>query len=206
MAWSYDICGNGVLICTPAAENAAPRNPSTTSNTRSGCGKLISRSIWVNSGWRSARKSSSRKQRTIWKYLSKPEIIRICLKSCGARLTDPGRKPGVDPSEEPPAVFGRGLASSVAGASLLGRQDLEHPRTAHRAHALQGRPAVGHLHLLGVGDLPLGLAFHTVALIRSHRGLSTLRHCVPPLGGGVRGAGCVGGGQGRLPRITPPGR
>jgi hypothetical protein len=29
--------------------------------------KLISRSIWVNSGWRSARRSSSRKHRAIWK-------------------------------------------------------------------------------------------------------------------------------------------
>ena len=29
--------------------------------------KLISRSSWVNSGWRSPRRSSSRKQRAIWK-------------------------------------------------------------------------------------------------------------------------------------------
>ena len=46
-------------------------------------GNDISRSICVNSGWRSARKSSSRKQRTIWKYLSKPLTIRSCLKICG---------------------------------------------------------------------------------------------------------------------------
>ena len=43
-----------------------------TSKICSSCGNDISRSIWVNSGWRSARRSSSRKQRTIWKYLSKP--------------------------------------------------------------------------------------------------------------------------------------
>ena len=30
--------GNGVLISLPAAWNAAVRNPSTTSQTRSGCG------------------------------------------------------------------------------------------------------------------------------------------------------------------------
>ena len=108
------------------------------------------------------------------------------------------------PSEEPPAVLGRGLASSVAGASSFGRQDLEHPRTAYRADALQGRPAVGHLHLLGVGDLPLGLALHTVPLIRSHRGLSGLRHCVPPFGGRGRGAGCMGWGSGAAPPGSPP--
>ena len=37
----------------------------------------------MNSNWRSARRSSSRKQRAIWKYFSKPDIIRICLKSWG---------------------------------------------------------------------------------------------------------------------------
>jgi hypothetical protein len=45
--------------------------------------KLISMSIWVNSGCLSPRASSSRKQRAIWKYLSKPDTMRICLKSCG---------------------------------------------------------------------------------------------------------------------------
>ena len=79
-------------------------------------------------------------------------------------------------------------------------------RTAYRADALQGRPAVGHLHLLGVGDLPLGLALHTVPLIRSHRGLSGLRHCVPPFGSRVRGAGCMGWGSGAAPPGHPPGR
>src|SRR5882762_285378 len=55
--------GNGVLMSDPAALNAAVRNPSTASHTRSGCGYDISKSIWVNSGCRSARKSSSREQR-----------------------------------------------------------------------------------------------------------------------------------------------
>ena len=45
--------------------------------------ELISISSCVNSGWRSARRSSSRKQRTIWKYFSKPATCRICLKICG---------------------------------------------------------------------------------------------------------------------------
>src|SRR5207302_8923347 len=90
-------------------------------------------------------------------------------------------------------------------ASSLGRQDLEHPRTAHRAHALQGRPAVGHLHLLGVGDLPLGLALHTVPLIRSHRGLSSLRHCVPPFGGRAGGRGAWAWASGAAPPGHPPG-
>ena len=72
------------------------QKPSTTSQTRSGWGYDISRSIWVNSGCRSARRSSSRKQRTIWKYLSNPEIIRICLNSCGdcgKRVKAPGLHP-----------------------------------------------------------------------------------------------------------------
>ena len=50
---------------TPPRQTPPSRNPSTTSHTRSGCGYVISKSICVNSGWRSARKSSSRKQRTI---------------------------------------------------------------------------------------------------------------------------------------------
>ena len=39
----------------------------------------ISRSICVNSGWRSALRSSSLKQRASWIYLSKPAIIVSCL-------------------------------------------------------------------------------------------------------------------------------
>ena len=75
--------GNGVGSLTPAAANAAAINFSTTPKTVSGRGKLISRSTCVNSSCRSALRSSSRKQRAIWKYRSKPEIIRICLKICG---------------------------------------------------------------------------------------------------------------------------
>ncbi len=43
---------------------------SLTSSTSSTSTKAISMSAWVNSGWRSARKSSSRKHLAIWKYLS----------------------------------------------------------------------------------------------------------------------------------------
>ena len=43
---------------------------SKISSTSSCSTNDISQSICVNSGWRSARRSSSRKQRTIWKYLS----------------------------------------------------------------------------------------------------------------------------------------
>ena len=42
-----------------------------------------STSTWVNSIWRSARRSSSRKQRAIWKYFSTPATIRICLNCWG---------------------------------------------------------------------------------------------------------------------------
>mmetsp|Transcript_40395 Transcript_40395/g.116086 ORF Transcript_40395/g.116086 Transcript_40395/m.116086 type:complete len:286 (+) Transcript_40395:622-1479(+) len=45
--------------------------------------KDISQSICVNSGWRSARSSSSRKHLTIWKYRSIPATISNCLKVCG---------------------------------------------------------------------------------------------------------------------------
>ena len=51
----------------PAVLKAAVRKPSTVRKTISCRGKVISRSIWVNSGWRSARRSSSRKQRATWK-------------------------------------------------------------------------------------------------------------------------------------------
>src|SRR6267378_4476329 len=108
-------------------------------------------------------------------------------------------------SEEPPASLDRGLALSVWLAPLLRRQNLEHPCAAHRAHALHRGPAVRHFHLLGVRNLALGLALHTVALIGCHRGLSTLRHCVPPFGGTAGGRGapvCVRGGS---PGSPPPG-
>ncbi len=45
--------------------------------------KLISMSIWVNSGCRSARKSSSRKQRASCQYRSMPPTISSCLNSWG---------------------------------------------------------------------------------------------------------------------------
>ena len=57
----------------------AARRRSVTPCTSSSSTKLISRSIWVNSGWRSARRSSSRKHRAIWKYFSTPPTIRSCL-------------------------------------------------------------------------------------------------------------------------------
>src|SRR5438128_502805 len=87
----------------------------------------------------------------------------------GASLTSPTRKaPGRARPRAP------GVGCWVGG--LLRRQNLEHPRAAHRAYALQRRPAVGHLHLLGIRNLALGLALHAVPLIRGHRGFSTLRH------------------------------
>src|SRR5205823_12826969 len=56
------------------------------------------------------------------------------------------------PSEEPQVALGRGLALSVVWERLLERQDLENTRTTNRTHALQGRPAVGHLHPLGAAN------------------------------------------------------
>ena len=54
-----------------------------TRKTSSWLTKLISTSIWVNSGWRSRRRASSRKHFTIWKYFSKPATMYSCLNSCG---------------------------------------------------------------------------------------------------------------------------
>ena len=68
---------------SPATSQTRCTSGSITSKMRSCCGNDISRSICVNSGWRSARRSSSRKQRTIWKYFSKPLTISSCLKICG---------------------------------------------------------------------------------------------------------------------------
>ena len=60
--------GKGVRISVPRHSFHRARNrPSTASNTSSSLTKLISRSIWVCSGWRSARRSSSRRQRASWK-------------------------------------------------------------------------------------------------------------------------------------------
>ena len=50
----------------PAASKTRPSMPSVASITSSSSTKDISRSSWVNSSWRSARRSSSRKQRATW--------------------------------------------------------------------------------------------------------------------------------------------
>ena len=62
------ILGSGSGISTPRAlRNICLIIPSNMPSTSSCSTKLISQSIWVNSGWRSARRSSSRKHLTIWK-------------------------------------------------------------------------------------------------------------------------------------------
>ena len=67
---------NGRGMSTPSTSfQSVQMSPSMTSKMSSCWTKDISTSIWVNSGWRSRRRSSSRKQRTIWKYLSKPAIM-----------------------------------------------------------------------------------------------------------------------------------
>ena len=50
----------------PSRSNTAPMTASMPSITSSSSTNAISTSSWVNSGWRSARVSSSRKQRAIW--------------------------------------------------------------------------------------------------------------------------------------------
>ena len=63
-------------ISTPSTSfQSLTMSPSMTSKTSFCSTKLISTSICVNSGCRSRRRSSSRKQRTIWKYRSKPAIM-----------------------------------------------------------------------------------------------------------------------------------
>ena len=57
---------NGGDSSTPPAAKAAVITPSVTAITSSSATNDISMSSWVNSGWRSARRSSSRKQRAIW--------------------------------------------------------------------------------------------------------------------------------------------
>ena len=61
--------GNGVVMAPrkPLADHAEEMARSSTAKTSSSSTKDISRSSWVNSGWRSARRSSSRMQRAIWK-------------------------------------------------------------------------------------------------------------------------------------------
>ena len=80
MASSYGTRGNGVAIFTPSVScQIAANSPSTAMNTSSSVTKLISMSICVCSGWRSARRSSSRRQRASWKYRSQPLIMSVCL-------------------------------------------------------------------------------------------------------------------------------
>ena len=93
---------------------------------------------------------------------------------------------------KPPAGDSRGPRRCSWVGVLFRRQDLEHSGPAHGADALQRGSAVRHFHLLPVGNGAFRLAFDTVALIRSHRSLSSLRHITPPLGAGGKGAGRVG--------------
>src|SRR5207248_10245881 len=154
-----------------------------------------------------------------WRGGREARIARLLLPGRGGgvphlpvRVSGKGDAPGRAlvpfrpvPQKKPPAASDRGLVFSGPGISSLGRQDLEHPRAANRAHTLQGGPAVGHLHLLRIRDLPLRLALHAVAFIRGHRSFSNLRHFAPPFGGG-RGRGqarwAPGSSDGRLP--PPP--
>src|SRR5438132_14267987 len=82
-------------------------------------------------------------------------------------------------SEEPPALARPGARVVGLVGDLLRRQNLEHPRAAHRAHALQRGSAVRHFHLLRIRNLALGLALHAVAFIRCHRGSSFSRQSTP---------------------------
>src|SRR6266516_447935 len=76
-------------------------------------------------------------------------------------------------------------ARNCETARLLRRQDLEHSGPAHGTDTLQRGAAVGHLHLLGVRDLPLRLTLHAVTFIRGHRALC-LCHCLSLLQFGAR--------------------
>ena len=84
MDCSYGMRGKGRAIVTPStSRHRETTSSSTTPNTSSCETNDISRSIWVNSGWRSSLRSSSRKHLTIWKYRSNPATMNSCLKSCG---------------------------------------------------------------------------------------------------------------------------
>ena len=65
IASSYGIRGNGVSMLRPITAKMSRINGSMMSNTRSGRANAISTSTCVNSGWRSALRSSSRKHFTI---------------------------------------------------------------------------------------------------------------------------------------------
>ncbi len=60
IASAYVMRGIGVATSTPMSSHAALTTASPTSMTSSWSTNDISTSSWVNSGWRSARKSSSR--------------------------------------------------------------------------------------------------------------------------------------------------
>src|SRR5205085_2019176 len=65
---SYAMRWHGIAIGTPSASSHSAVTSSSTSARKSSCEtKDISRSICVNSGCRSSRRSSSRKHFTIWK-------------------------------------------------------------------------------------------------------------------------------------------
>ena len=57
--------GKGRGIACPASSQSATRTDSTTERTSSCVTNDASRSIWVNSGWRSARRSSSQTPRNL---------------------------------------------------------------------------------------------------------------------------------------------
>ena len=68
IASAYVMRGIGRWIWKPAISgHSRSTRSSATSTTSSLVTNDISRSTWVNSGCRSARKSSSRKHRTSWK-------------------------------------------------------------------------------------------------------------------------------------------
>ena len=70
IASSYSNTGNGISRIGRSGAVALVTSMTMCSMkaiTVASSTKLISRSSWVNSGWRSPRRSSSRKQRAIWK-------------------------------------------------------------------------------------------------------------------------------------------
>ena len=83
MASCQVICGISPTSA-PATAPAQARIASDTNASTSSCPtKLASTSSCMNSNWRSARRSSSRRQRAIWKYRSMPPTMQSCLNSCG---------------------------------------------------------------------------------------------------------------------------
>mmetsp|Transcript_16998 Transcript_16998/g.45852 ORF Transcript_16998/g.45852 Transcript_16998/m.45852 type:complete len:223 (+) Transcript_16998:980-1648(+) len=83
MAWLQGMRGKGGRSTPLVCRKRSRARPSNTRSTSSCVTNESSQSTCVNSGWRSARSSSSRKHLTIWKYRSMPATMRICLKVCG---------------------------------------------------------------------------------------------------------------------------